>query len=129
VNVLQDRDRRAGSDPDAGDRVPADPPDLAEVRDWIDVPAVELSDEQLADVLDAELQVQADFCDTDPYDAGLRLAMFRRCARANAARGLPLGTLPVQMTGYPDAYGAQIIPRLDAEIERYEAARRVIAVA
>jgi hypothetical protein len=122
------RDRRTGCDP-ALPRVPADPPTVDEVREWIDVPRVEVSDEQLADVLAGELQVQADFCDTDPYDAGLRMAMFRRCARAAAARGLPLGTLPVQMTGYPDAYGAQVIPRLDAETERYEAARRVIAIA
>lgn len=128
MDALRHRDARAGDDP-AWPRVPADPPTVAEVRDWVDVPAAELSDEQLADVLAGETQVQADFCSTDPYDAGLRMAMFRRCARACAARGLPLGTLPQQMTGYPNAYGALVIPRLDAEIERYEAARRVIAIA
>jgi hypothetical protein len=111
------------------DRSPARRPTLAEVREWLDVPAAELSDARLADVYDAERVTQDAMCDTDPYDHGLRMALFRRCARAGAARGLPLGTLPVQMTGYPDAYGAQVIPRLDAEVERYEAPRRVIAVA
>jgi hypothetical protein len=128
VSGLGGRDAGAGCDP-ARPRVPADPPTVDEVREWIGVPRVELPDHVLADVLLGERQVQEDFCDTDPYDAGLRMAMFRRCARASAARGLPLGTLPVQMTGYPDAYGAMVIPRLDAEVERYEAARRVIAIA
>ena len=128
MDALGGRDRGAGCDP-AWPRVAAEPPDLGEVREWIGVPRVELPDHMLADVLAGERQVQADFCSTDPYDAGLRMAMFRRCARAAASRGLPLGTLPVQMTGYPDAYGSMVIPRLDAEIERYEAARRVIAIA
>lgn len=110
-------------------REPAPRPGLREVREWIDVPAVELSDGQLRDIYNAEVTLQEEFCRTVPYDWGLRLALMRRCARTAAARGLPLGTLPVQMTGYPDAYGAMLIPRLDAEVERYEAPRRVIAVA
>jgi hypothetical protein len=113
--------------PDPG--VPAELPTMAEVRAWLDVPAAELSAAQLADVYIAEVEAQAAACTTDPYRWGLRMAIFRRIARANAARGLPLGTLPIQMTGYPDAHGALIIPRLDAEIERYEGPWRVIAIA
>lgn len=108
---------------------PAELPTLAEVREWLDVPTTELTSEQLATVFYAEAETQAAHCETEPYTWGLRLAVLRRCARAAAARGLPLGTLPVQMTGYPDAYGAQILPRLDAEIERYEGPRRVIPFA
>jgi hypothetical protein len=108
---------------------PAERPSMAEVRAWLDVPSSELTAPQLADVYYAEIETQDAYCTTEPYAWGLRMALFRRVARAAAARGLPLGTLPVQMTGYPDAYGAQIIPRLDAEIERYEGPRRVIAIA
>jgi hypothetical protein len=108
---------------------PAERPTPAEVRAWIDVPTVELTPGQLADVYYAEAETQAAYNETDPYTWGLRMALMRRCARSAAARGLPLGTLPVQMTGYPDAHGALIIPRLDAEIERYEGPTRVIPIA
>lgn len=116
--------------PDVPDpSAPAERPTLAEVRAWLDVPTSELSPAQLADVYVAEIEQQDEVCTVEPYAWGLRMALFRRVARTNAARGLPLGTLPVQMTGYPDAHGALIIPRLDAEIERYEGPRRVIAIA
>jgi hypothetical protein len=108
---------------------PAELPTLAEVREWLGVPTAELTSEQLASVYYAEAETQAAHCTTEPYTWGLRMAVLRRCARAAAARGLPLGTLPVQMTGYPDANGAVIIPRLDAEVERYEAPRRVVPFA
>jgi hypothetical protein len=109
----------------------ADWPTLAEVRKWLDVPDTELIQTQLEDIMLAEAELQVSFCDTDPYRYGLRMAMFRRCARAAAARGLPLGTLPIQVSGYGDgmSYGAQLLPRIDAEIERYEAPWRKIAVA
>jgi hypothetical protein len=108
---------------------PAERPTLGEIRAWLGVPTAELTAEQLADVYHAEAETQEAYNTTEPYSHGLRMALMRRCARAAAARGLPLGTLPVQMTGYPDAHGAQILPRLDAEIERYEGPRRVIPIA
>ncbi|MBO0836055.1 MAG: hypothetical protein J2P28_11120 [Actinobacteria bacterium] len=114
-------------------------PDLAEIRAWIDVPATELPDGQLALIREAELEVQEEFCelpdDAETLPYALAQALLRRCARAVAARGIPLGTLPAQMTGTPVDYGvgltfgAHYIPQLDAEVERYEAAWRVIAVA
>jgi hypothetical protein len=108
---------------------PAPIPTLDEVREWLDVPPGDLDDDELARIYWAELADQVAVNDHDPYTHGLAMALLRRCARAGAAKGLPLGTLPLQMTGYPDAYGAMIIPRLDAEIERYEAKTRIIAFA
>jgi hypothetical protein len=121
--------RYADEPPPGPAPVEAERPDLDEVRLWIDVAATDLEDEQLARIYWAEVGLQVAYNDTDPYTDWLALALLRRCARAAAARGLPLGTLPVQMTGYPDAYGALIIPRLDAEIERYEGPSRIIAFA
>jgi hypothetical protein len=108
---------------------PATVPTPAEVREWIDVSAGDLTDTQLARAYYAELGLQGQYNVTDPYTDWLAMALLRRVARAAAARGLPLGTLPVQMTGYPDAYGAMLIPRLDAEVERYEGPTRIIAFA
>lgn len=106
------------------------PPTLEEVRAWIGISDFELPDDQLGDIIDAEIEVQAADCVIpDPYPADLKLAMFRRCARAAAARGLPLGSLPVPDSGLGGQYGAAILPRLDAEIERYEHAHRLIAIA
>lgn len=120
-------------------------PTIDEVRQWIDTPESELPDGILVDIFNAEADTQARFCELPtgeddgdlaggqvfPY--GMRQALFRRIARAIAARGLPLGTLPIQMTGQgiggAAQYGAQLLPQLDAEIERYEAPFRVIALA
>ena len=105
-------------------------PTLEEVREWIGTSDFELPDDQLADILAAETAVQASDCSIpDPYPAELRLAMFRRCARAAAAKGLPLGSLPVADSGMGAPYGASILPRLDAEIERYEHDHRLIGIA
>ncbi|MDR1999459.1 MAG: hypothetical protein LBQ06_05905 [Frankiaceae bacterium] len=120
---------------------PSGLPDLGEVRAWIDVPRSDLPDDQLELILDAEVMVQSRFCTIPPGEdlpAPLVQALLRRCARAAAARGLPLGTLPINLTGAGAEYGigAQgiaggggILPRLDAEIERYEAAWRAIPCA
>lgn len=105
-------------------------PSLEEVRHWVGVSDFELPDDELARILAAETAVQASDCTVpDPYPDELALAMLRRCARAVAARGLPLGSLPVADSGAGAPYGAAILPRLDAEIERYEHAHRVIAFA
>jgi len=114
-------------------------PDVDDVREWIDVPASELSDEQLTLILAAEIDNQTAYCEisadaiTLPY--ALAQALYRRCSRAAAARGIPLGTLSPAMTGTPIdygtgiQYGARFLPQLDAEVERYESPYRVTAVA
>lgn len=108
----------------------SDTPTLEEVRSWVGVSDFELPDAELARILAAETAVQATDCTVpDPYPAELGLALLRRCARAVAARGLPLGSLPLPDTGQGGNYGAAVLPRLDAEIERYEHAHRIIAVA
>ena len=101
---------------------PAGFPTLDEVRAWIDVPDSMISDGQLEEVLFAELEDQLHLCvwEGAEYPPGLRQALFRRCARTVAARGLPLGTLPIPMTGTGAEYGAALLPRWDPEIERYE---------
>jgi hypothetical protein len=108
---------------------PAEIPSIEEVRAWLRVSPADFDDLQLERVYYGELGLQAKFNDVDPYTDELALAFMRRCARTAAARGAPLGTLPLQMTGYPDQYGALVIPRLDAEIERFEAPTRIIAIA
>jgi len=46
-------------------------------------------------------------------------AFYRRCARAIAAKGVPLGTMPGS-----DEFGPQRLASFDAEIERYEGPTR-----
>ena len=107
-------------------------PTLAQVRAWIDVPAAEISDEQLDAILTSELMLQAQACDWGEgptYPVALAQALLRRCARTVAARALPLGTLPPGATGLGGEFGALWLPRLDAEIERYEGPFRAIPVA
>lgn len=98
-------------------------PTLAEVRAWIDVPASSLTDPQLQDVLDGETEAQNTLCTVDPYRSGLRLALLRRCARAVAAMGLPLGVIA------GGDFGNANLPRFDAEIERYERPWRKVVLA
>lgn len=106
------------------------PPTLEEVRGWIGISDFELPDDQLARILAAETNLQIADCDIpDPYPEELEMAILRRCARAAAARPLPLGSLPVADSGMGAPYGAAAIPRLDVEIERYEHEHRKIAFA
>jgi hypothetical protein len=101
-------------------------PNLAQVRAWLAVPAALLPDDQLQAVLDAETQVQALECrvpaDPEPLPAELFAAIFRRCARHVAAKGVPLG-----MTGgEASEFGPARLPSFDAEIERLEGRRRKV---
>lgn len=99
----------------------ANVPDVDEVRAWLDVSA-ETGDDVLEDIVAGELANQVRACrmpagwpeDPDLYPADLRLAHFRRCGRAVAARGIPLGMLN------DTEYGPTRLSRWDAEIERYE---------
>ncbi len=98
-------------------------PTLAEIRDWIGVPVSVFSDEQLAQVLAAELEIQAALCripeDPAAYPAAAVEGIYRRVGRVVAARPLPLG-----MVGQDAEYGLARLPVTDAEIQRVEATIR-----
>lgn len=114
------------------DPAPAPVPPLtaAQVRAWAG--PISASDELIASVISAETEAQARVCDRggDPATAGdplpdaLVLALYRRVARALAARGVALGVV-----GADSEFGSTSLPRYDAEIERYERPYRVVAIA
>jgi hypothetical protein len=97
-------------------------PTVAELRAWLKVTTAAMSDAELTDVLAAEVELQVMSCrvpdtwptDTAAYPPPLRLALFRRCGRSVAARGVPLG-----LTG-SEEYGPARLPSFDPEIERLE---------
>ena len=101
---------------------PAPPPTSAEIRDWLKLTADQLSDHDLEVIRSGELGAQATDCriPDDLARAGLLPAAlvestYRRCARAVAARGLPLG-----YRSGDGEFGAQALPTYDAEITRLE---------
>jgi hypothetical protein len=99
-------------------------PDLAEVRAWIQVPASAVPDPMLQGVLDAEVILQASACRVDATlgpDAAQVQALYRRCGREVAARGVPLG-----MIGADSEYGPARIARWDSEVDRLEGPTRVL---
>lgn len=99
-------------------------PDVAAARAWLKVTANSISDDDLTVILKAEIAAQAAACSIpEELPADLYAAVLRRCARAVAARGIPLG-----VTGATDEYGPTRITAYDAEIERYEGAHRVVAM-
>lgn len=97
-------------------------PTVIEIRAWLKVSTAAISDVELQDILDAEAQLQAEACrvpdtwpdDPDTFPPLLRLALYRRCGRSVAARGVPLGLTA------GDEYGPTRLPQLDPEIERLE---------
>jgi hypothetical protein len=99
-------------------------PTLAELRGWLQVPDVVLTDAQLQTVLDAETAAQAIACrvpaDPATLPADLHSALLRRCARAVAARGVPLGLSGAE----GEEFGPARVPAYDVEIERLEGDRR-----
>jgi hypothetical protein len=113
-----------------------DVPTPEQVRAWTRVPASSISDEDLEQILDAELAIQARTCslpeDPDPitggeatYPAALSRAALRRCQRQIAARSLPLGILGADST----EFGPITLRAWDAEIVRLEASYRRVVVA
>jgi|SRR5215510_4261609 len=97
-------------------------PTVTEVRAWLKVSTSSVSDEVLTDILNAESANQAKACRLDvtatDRDDDLIAALFRRCARQVAARGVPLGIVA-------DAeYGPLRLSTIDAEIERLEGYNR-----
>lgn len=104
-------------------------PTVVEVRSWLKLADASMTDVELGDVLDGELEEQADACrtgswpdDPDDFPARLRMALFRRCGRVCAARGIPLG-----LAG-SDEFGQTRLPPFDAEIERLERRLRKFAI-
>ena len=93
------------------------PPTAEEVRTRLGLPAAAVPDDELADVVAAEVEDQAVVCRAEPYGYALRQAVFRRCARAIAAKGVPLGILS-------DEFGQTSLRQLDAEIGRWEGPHR-----
>lgn len=101
-------------------------PTVDEVRSWLKLADTSMSEEELADVLAAEVEDQGDVCripvgypgDPNAYPAKLRMALFRRCGRHIAARGIPLGTIA------SEEFGPSRLASFDAEIERLERTRR-----
>ena len=94
-------------------------PTVEEVRKWLKLAEASMDDTELGDVLAGEVTNQARACRVPvEYPADLRQAMFRRCGRAVAAKGVPLG-----LAG-SDEFGPTRLPPFDAEIERYERSLR-----
>lgn len=101
-------------------------PTLVEIRDWLKVSTDHVSDHDLSVIRDGEIANQRDECriSADLETAGMLPAplvasLYRRCARAVAARGIPLG-----YRSGDDEYGPVRLPSYDAEISRLEGPRR-----
>jgi len=111
-------------------------PDLAQVRAWVKVPATAISDEDLQQILDAEIAIVARTCrlPVDPpvegepeatYPPPLARSVLRRCQREIAARNVPLGV----MGQVGEEFGPLTVPSWDAEIRRLEASYRIPVIA
>jgi hypothetical protein len=105
---------------------PVPTPTVADVRAWLNVTTEQVTDEDLTVIRDAEVSNQLDECrvPTDLQAAGLlppplAAAVYRRCARAVAARNLPLG-----YRAGDDEFGPMRLSSWDAEITRLEGTKR-----
>jgi hypothetical protein len=82
------------------------------------------TDDELTDALAAEASAQRDVCDVPAaYPDSLRQALLRRVARNLSMRALPLAVL----RGDAEA-SSTYIPRLDAEVRRFEAPHRKLPI-
>lgn len=103
----------------------AELPTIERVRAWCGVAVTSLSEEDLQVIYDGEAYNQGQVCRLpDPLDFLERTpdqisAFYRRCARAIAAKGVPLGTTPGNTE-----FGPVRLASFDAEIERYEGETR-----
>ncbi len=96
-------------------------PTVAEVRAWVGVTTAQVSDADLAQILDAEAEIQSRILDvpSDPatYPDPIARALYRRVQCHLARKGLPLGMLGGDSTEWsPVALAAW-----DAEVQRLEA--------
>lgn len=99
-------------------------PDADAVRAFTGVTVKALSDVDLAIIMGGEQAAQTRLCRVTgaTLDPGLAAAFMRRCARAIAAKGVPLG-----MVGDAE-YGPSRLPMFDAEIERIEGPFRTVVM-
>ena len=110
-------------------------PTSTEVRAWVQVPATAISDDDLDQILAAELAIQSRTCrlpddpdengDEASYPDALSRAVLRRCQREIAAKALPLGIVGGEST----EFGPLLLRSWDAEISRLEASYRQVVIA
>lgn len=84
------------------------------LRKRLDLPASVVSDEALADVLAACLEVQEAHCVTKVRTPALDTALIRRVGRQIASNGIPLGAQNTE-------FGTMYVPRTDAILTALEA--------
>lgn len=102
-------------------------PTVAEARAWLGVSVTAVSDDDVQEIIDAELVLQARILDVpaDPGDDGneatypvpLARALLRRVGRQIAARSVPLGFVG----GEASEFSPIALAAYDAEISRLEA--------
>lgn len=105
-------------------------PTLDQIREWCDVLPGSVDDEQLQLIVDAESAQQNAACPRLPledadYPADAALALFRRVARACAAKSIPLGVATYAGNGQ---FGTTQFSVWDMEIRRYERPYRELIV-
>jgi hypothetical protein len=105
---------------------PGEPPTVDALRHYLQESGVRWTDPDLADVLAAETENQADLCriDTAVFPAWARQALLRRCMRALAMRSLPLA-----MPQGDAESGPAILPWKDPEVTRLERPHRKVVFA
>lgn len=104
---------------------PGEPPDVPQLRAYLKESGAKFDDAELAEVLEAELENQADVCDVPAvYPTWARRALLRRCARALAMKSLPLA-----MPQGDAETGPRFLPRNDPEVVRYEGPHRKVSFA
>jgi hypothetical protein len=83
-------------------------PTLAQVRAWVQVPATVISDEDLQQILDAELAIQARTCrlPTDPSPGPVVLAVADMTATVTATGGTPGAAYWI---AWGDTYSDQVV--------------------
>ncbi|GAA1549924.1 hypothetical protein GCM10009804_03130 [Kribbella hippodromi] len=108
-------------------------PTLAEVRTRLKLTTDRINDDELGDVLAAEIELQRKVCTipadptnppADAFPVPLRTALFRRVARSLALKGIPLAVLQ----GDAET-GTTILPSNDPEVRRIERPYRIEVVA
>jgi hypothetical protein len=115
--------RAPGPDPDAP---PGPPPTAVEIRDWLKLSTDQLSDHDLGVFRAGEIanqrsecRIPADLVAQGLLPAQLVASIYRRVARAVAARGIPLG-----VRSGDGEFGPLVITSYDAEINRLEGNHR-----
>lgn len=107
-------------------------PTVQQLRDWLEVAATQVDDEQLAEILESEIVNQSRVCRI-PVDAAdppapapapdqVR-AIYRRVGREIVARGLSAGFMSAGAE-----YGTTTLASWDSEVERLEGPTRVFVV-